>query len=268
MSVPLELLLGVEELREVNRGFVIAEQLWHGHAQRVHRGKRRRDSISRVGADGIRERRDRARLDLKFHRRVRAPDRCHARSLEQVNYGLLGRKRARSLRSRSGRSADHASITEARVDGAMSGGAYSAMTKPRASTPTGSKASGNVLCKRRPVSSGVSPGRRSAPARLARARARLHTAITVRGRRYLEAATSSNRKMATMTPTILVSAAASSEPTLSPPPAGAPPVSVRSPRLVVGVDPAPTPAIPAMGASQPSSRRHGFWPVWPRSIGV
>src|SRR5213082_2188247 len=150
MSVPLELLLGVEELREVNRGFVIAEQLWHGHAQRVHRGKRRRDSISRVGADGIRERRDHARLDLKFHRRVRAPgDRCHARSLEQVNYGLLGRKRARSLRSRSGRSADHASITEARVDGAMSGGAYAAMTKPRASTPTGSKASGNVLCKRR-----------------------------------------------------------------------------------------------------------------------
>src|SRR5205807_1798958 len=186
--------------------------------------------------------------------------RCHSNSCSA--WRSFAKSTAASSSPNSCGTVTPSEYTAANVGGIPSAGsapmasAYAAMTKPRASAPTGSKASGNVLCKRRPVSSGVSPGRRSAPARLARARAHLHTAITVRGRRYLEAATSSNRKMATMTPTILVSAAASSEPTLNPPPAGAPPVSVRSPRLVVGVDPAPTPAIPAMGASQPSSRRH------------
>ena len=67
-------------------------------------------------------------------------------------------------RSNIGRRVDQASITGGRAVAAWSGGAYAATTKPSARAPIGSAASGNARCNRRPTSSGVSPGRRSAPA--------------------------------------------------------------------------------------------------------
>ncbi len=95
---------------------------------------------------------------------------------------------------------------------------------------------------------------------------RFHTAMTVRGRRYLDAATSTSKSSATMTARILVSVAplidATVIPPLPPPTLG----SVGSPRNL-GV--ATTPGGPrgiALG-SQFASRRHGLIPVRPRWMG-
>ena len=98
-------------------------------------------------------------------------------------------------------------MTDERAVDASSGGAYAAITNPPARAPTGSAASGNVRCRRRPSSSGVSPGRRSAPARLASVTIRFQTVITLRGRRYREAATRRSSTSTTTKPTILVSVA-------------------------------------------------------------
>src|SRR5439155_573151 len=73
----------------------------------------------------------------------------------------------------------------------------------------GSAVSGNVLRSRRPSSRGVSPGRLSAPANRASTSVRFQTAITLRGRRYLDRTTSSRRSRATRLPRILVAVDAS-----------------------------------------------------------
>ena len=79
MALPLEFLLRVEQPRDIDRGFVVAEQLRSRDAQRVDRRKCWRHTVGRVGADGARKIRDAFGFDLESNRRVGAPgDRCHA----------------------------------------------------------------------------------------------------------------------------------------------------------------------------------------------
>src|SRR5438034_1792147 len=128
--------------------------------------------------------------------------------------------------------------------------------KPSASAETGSAVSGNVLRSRRPSSRGVSPGRRSAPASLARTSVRFQTFITLRGRRYLDRATNRRSSSATRPPRILVAVDELTDETLMPAIEGPLPGSLRSPRLTPAVE---TPPIgiegPLLGSEQLLSRR-------------
>src|SRR3989441_6450674 len=142
--------------------------------------------------------------------------------------------------------------------------------KPSASAEIGSEVSGNVLRIRRPSSRGVSPGRRSAPASRASASVRFQTAMTLRGRKYLEMTTSNKSSRAMKPPRILVAVDASrTEETLMPAIDGPLAGSLRSPRALPGVDPPPTGNVtPPVGSWQLLSRRHVAWGPAPRGIGV
>src|SRR5689334_23183404 len=96
---------------------------------------------------------------------------------------------------------------------------------------------------------------------------RFHTAITERGRRYLEKATASSRRSATKTPSTVVSAEAVNEPMPRPPPVGPLPTSTPPMRGPLGVATTAPPLSTVFG-SQPLSRRHSPLCAEPRSIGV
>src|ERR1700674_4150670 len=142
------------------------------------------------------------------------------------------------------------------------------MTNPSASELTGSDASGNVRDRRRPSSRGVSPVRRSAPARRARTSVRFQTSITDRGLRYRAAAAKSTRSTANRIPMILVKVPASGRrkpaavvPRGEPPEPGLlPPGSLTT---GLGWPPDPLPDVP-----HPFALRHGFDPWLPRAIGL
>src|SRR5487761_81268 len=190
MARPFELLLRMQEPCEIDLRLRILEQLRRRGAERVDGGESRRYALGGVGADCARESDSTLSLDLEPDRRVgssRYAPFGHAASVPpqagRLGQALARWKRDATRRSSSGRRAAHASRTAARALGARSGGAYAATMKPSASERSASEASGNLLARRRASSLGVSPGRCSAPANRARARARLHARVTEPGRK-------------------------------------------------------------------------------------
>lgn len=80
MPLPFELLLRVQESREIDRGLFIDEQLRRGDSKRINSGKGRRDAIGRIGSDRTSEVGHTIWFDLKLHRRIRFPgDLRHAK---------------------------------------------------------------------------------------------------------------------------------------------------------------------------------------------
>ena len=185
MARPLEFLLGMQKLREIDRRLRVAEQLRCGGAERVDGGECRRHSVGGVGADRSREIGDALGFDLERDRRVRpAGDPLRPRGSPRDGVRPWSGAGATSTRrSSSGRSAPRPpGPTDRRSGPAPAARKPRPRNRPRAQR-TVRRLQGTCSRRRRPSSMGVSPGRRSAPASCASARVRFQTAITERGRR-------------------------------------------------------------------------------------
>jgi hypothetical protein len=73
LSLPLEFLLGVEQVREVDLRLLIREELGGRAAERVDRRVGGRDTRSRVDAEGSGEGLDPVSLDGELDRRILPP---------------------------------------------------------------------------------------------------------------------------------------------------------------------------------------------------